>query len=75
LSARYEIRDYATLTRSKKNFHVWDRILGRDVFHTDTLERANEVIAQAGNGYVDQHLKDCGHRYVGVLRRCGQCGK
>jgi len=75
LSARYEIRDYATLKRSRKKFHVWDYISGRDVFHTDKRERANEVIAQAGDGSVDQHLKDRGHRYVSTLGRCGQCGK
>lgn len=74
MSARYEIRDYATLTRNNKKFHVWDHISGRDVFHTNTRERATEVIAQAGDGSVDQHLKDRGHRYVGASRRCGECG-
>ncbi len=76
MSARYEIREYATLKRSRKKFHVWDCVLARDVFHTDRRDRADQVIAQAGDGAVDQHLKDRGHRYVVAAgRRCGECGK
>lgn len=76
MSARYEIRNTATLQRSSKKYHVYDHSLGRDVFHTDRRERAEQVIEQAGDGAVDQHLKDRGHRYVVAAgRRCGECGK
>lgn len=69
---RYEVRDHA-VKASKKAFHVWDRYEKREVFHTDNRERAEALVALAGDREITQHLKDHGHDFVATDRR-GQCG-
>jgi hypothetical protein len=71
---RYEIRDIP-LKASKKRFHVVDLTTGREVLHTDNRDRALQLIELAGNGPVDQHLKDRGHLWVTSSRlgRCAVC--
>ncbi|TAM87622.1 hypothetical protein EPN42_10935 [bacterium] len=71
-AARYELRDH-TVGSSRKQFHVWDRKAEREVFHTDSWARADQVIRQAGSGEVTQHLKDYGHHFV-VTDKRGKCG-
>lgn len=59
---RYEVRDYA-VRGSKKKFHVWDRKLQREVFHTNNRERADALVAAVGDGDITQHFKDYGHYF------------
>lgn len=60
MSSRYQINDQA-LKSSKKKFHVVDLTTGKEVFHTDSRSRAEEVVRLAGDGPITGHLKDKGH--------------
>jgi hypothetical protein len=57
---RYEIRDYA-IKSSRRKFHIWDRETESEVFHTDSRERAEELVRIAGAETITQHHKDYGH--------------
>jgi hypothetical protein len=68
---RYEVRDYAAKSSAKK-FHIWDRQTNLEVFHTDSRERADAIVALAGDEPITQHLKDYGHQWDDSGRR-GRC--
>jgi hypothetical protein len=74
MSDRYEIRDY-TEGSSRKQFHIWDKHNGCDVFHTNNYGRAEQVLNQAGTGDITQHLKDYGHPFVPTEKwgKCPRC--
>lgn len=68
--SRFEVRDQ-TGTSSSKAFHVYDTVQRREVFHTDSHDRAIEVAAQAGDEPMSQHVKDFGHQRVSAM--CDRC--